>query len=156
MTKLILAASILLLGLFPGSFDKEKKKKKDKTKSEVSYHAEQAFFSQFGYMKDVAWQTTETNLYRANFDQDGEQISAFYSQNGDYVAHTINRDIRELPMKLRLALKNEFGDASFGEIIQMYSPEESCWFIEVKKDNGSEIWKGLSYGTLKKQNMKTL
>ncbi len=155
MTKLILAASILLLTFFPESFDKEKKKKKDKANTEVSYHAEQAFFAQFGYMKNVTWESAAGNNYRANFEAYGEQISAFYNTDGNYVAHTIKRKLHELPMRLRVALQNEFADKELVEIIQMFTNEEACWYIEVKQDKGTAIYKGMSYGNLKLHEVRS-
>lgn len=155
MTKLFLAASILLLTFFPEAFDKEKKKKKkEKARTEVSYHAEQAFISQFGYSKTVRWETVNNDLYRAYFKIDEEDASAFFAPDGRYVAHTVKKEIHQLPIKLRVAISNQFAEKELGEIIQMFSPNEACWYIEVPKENGTEIWKGLSYGTLSLHELK--
>ena len=119
------------------------------TGSNVSAQSKATFYVQFGNVPDVQWERQDY-FDMATFIQNGQQMKAYFDNDGELVGTSIQTDMKALPMKAQLEIAKKYGDYSVGDVIlyddnneqisdiilfgtQMESADN--YFVELKKDN---------------------
>jgi len=141
--KTILLASVLALATFTVTAKSNNSFKK------VSYSTLKSFQQQFGEVENVAWSSAADHMTRATFTSEGETVTAFFNNEGEFVATTVNRAIDELPLKLRNNIKGYAKDAQVVEIVELQGDTEQAYFVKLRTDAGEKILKGYSNGYLR-------
>ena len=121
----------------------------------VSYVVRQAFIQEFGSIKNVNWQKVGNDILRANFSLEGDKISAFFNYDGDHLATTIQKEIGDLPLKLRTAIKNKFGDKEPTELFELINNDDQAYFFVMEEKEKSIVYKAYSSGHISTFNIST-
>jgi hypothetical protein len=117
--------------------------------SNVSEQSKATFYVQFGNVPDVQWERQDY-FDMATFIQNGQQMKAYFDNDGELVGTSIQTNMKALPMKAQLEIAKKYGDYSIGDVIlyddnneqisdiilfgtQMESADN--YFVELKKDN---------------------
>lgn len=138
--KTLFVAAVLALTSLSASATKNNAQKK------VNITVIKAFESEFGEVQDVSWSNAAQNMVRANFTQDEEKISAFFQQNGEYIATTIERKPSDLPAKLRASINRKFADGVITEALEFLDNDGSAYFVKIYSNGVEKLYKGSALG----------
>ncbi len=122
----------------------------------VNFKIVQTFEQEFGNVQSVQWDVTANNLVKASFNLEGENVCAFFDEQGYYVASTVCLTEEQLPFKLRNALQNKYKSAQIAEIIELRNGENDGYFILIKEGNTTKLLKGYGDGFLREESYKGL
>jgi hypothetical protein len=104
----------------------------------------QSFKSTFGHASVVKWSVVD-NLYKAEFNVDGEATTAFFDpQDGSMIACSRYLTIDELPRTLQRSLKKAAESNLVTEVFEVQSDAGIDYFASVKKPEGTVILKAAS------------
>ena len=123
------------------------------TGSKVSEQSQATFYIQFGNVKDVQWERQDY-FDVATFDKGGQQMKAYFDNDGEMVGTSIQTNLKALPIKAQLEIAKKYGDYSVTDAIlyddnneqisdiilygtQMESSDN--YFVELKKDDRKVI-----------------
>ncbi|MRG45774.1 hypothetical protein GFS24_11660 [Chitinophaga sp. SYP-B3965] len=123
---------------------------------DVSYQSKGAFGVDFGNMPDVQW--TRSGFYdEATFTgTDGKQITAYYDNTSSLVGTTSHREFSDLPASAQKYIAKHYQHYADGPVLLFDDNEandtdmllygtqfddEDMYFIEVRKDNKTEVLK---------------
>lgn len=106
-----------------------------------------AFNKEFTGVKDVKW-TSGENYVKASFVFNGQNVVAFYEQNGQLIAMTRNITSLEMPISLQTSLKNQYKGYWISDLFEMSNNEGTVYYITMEnadsklvlKSNGSSKW----------------
>lgn len=105
-----------------------------------------AFNSEFATAKEVKW-TSGANFYKASFIYNEQNVTAFYSFQGEMLGLARNISSLDLPMSLQTSLKNEYGGRWITELFELSTEEGTSYYITLeqadskivlKSENGSQ------------------
>ena len=117
-------------------------------KVQVSYKVSQAFEQEFGQQKDVVWTDAANNMLRADFKMDEETITAFFNEEGKYIATTRDMKPESLPLKLRLAVNEKTAGYTLNTVFEMISAEDHSFYIEATNGEYKKVFRGFSDGSI--------
>ncbi|MES2646812.1 MAG: hypothetical protein V4717_08065 [Bacteroidota bacterium] len=123
-------------------------------KSVANYRIIQSFNEEFGRVENLKWSSAMNNLVKADFELDNETMSAYFDENGEYVASTKIISLDQLPKKLQASIKEKVGDAKIDQVFEMTSIREKSFFVETTSNNEKKVWKGDSFGKLTRYYLK--
>jgi hypothetical protein len=112
-----------------------------KEKTIASYRTTQSLASEFGHVENVKWSNAANNLIRADFVLDEQSVSAFFNEDGEYVASTRELTLDYLNKKLRNAITKLVPAENITQIIYMTTKDEGNYYIETKTDGVRKVWK---------------
>jgi hypothetical protein len=106
-----------------------------------------SFNASFKAAKEVNW-TISSGLYKANFNMDGQHVTAFYETGGKMVAMTRNITSFQLPMTLQASLKSESEGYWISDLFEISNDEGTSYFVTLEtadtklvlKANGTDTW----------------
>ena len=119
----------------------------------ISYVVRQAFIQEFGAVKNVNWQKAGEDILRANFNLDGEKISAFFNYEGNHLATTIQKELKDLPRKLEKAIVEQFGKRQPQELFELINEDDHAYFFVIEEDGKSQVYKAYSSGHINRFNL---
>lgn len=90
-----------------------------------------SFQSTFATAKEVAWTVTD-NLYKAQFDLNGQIVCAYYNNNGDMLAITRNITSLQLPLSLQTTLKKEYGNFWITDLFELNNDEGTTYYATME------------------------
>jgi len=122
MKRTILFA-LFVMALSAKSFAGNKNTGSEEKEKEASYFAQNNFQAKFQDAKEVKW-TVGNNYQKASFVLDGIKKSAFFNQQGDFIATTEYIKADKLPADSQQKLKKQYKDYSVAEILK-YDVEDS-------------------------------
>jgi hypothetical protein len=119
------------------------------TGSNASEQSKATFYEQFGNVQDVQW-VRQDYFDMATFTRDGQQMKAYFDNDGELVGTSIQTNMKALPMKAQLEIAKKYGGYTVGDVIlyddnneqisdiilfgtQMESADN--YFVELKKDS---------------------
>jgi hypothetical protein len=140
--KTILLSALLAISLTAGASGKKDEKQV------VTYRTSQNFLNEFGQVDNVKWSTAMNNMTKADFLLEDEPVTAYFDENGEFVASTKAITFEELPRALRSSINNKLPGAQILTVFEMSSRQEKSWFIETIFNNERKLWKGNSFGTV--------
>lgn len=99
-----------------------------------------AFNREFAGAKDVQW-TSTSDYYKAAFVYNGQNISAFYQVDGEFIAMTRNITSLELPINLQTNLKNNYSNYWITDLFEVSSNEGTSYYITMEKADAKLVLK---------------
>ena len=100
----------------------------------------QTFKSEFQNAANVQWSVVD-HLYKAVFEQDGDEISAFFNPDGSLVVSCRYLAMSDLPRTMQRSLKASAGSSNITEIFEVQNDEGADYYATVKKDSQVTILK---------------
>ena len=111
----------------------------------------------FANAQFISWKTTDKYV-EASFSQNGELVSAFYNLEGDFIGTKKNVAQETLPMKVKGALQNMYGNYTVTELAEFVDADNDWnYFAAVHNAKESRIIKINPYGditTMKRTKIK--
>ena len=144
MKTIILAAALALTSVSVNADNHSASKK-------VSVSVTNSFIKEFGSVEEVIWSTAANNMLRASFIQDDEKVNAFFNENGEFMASTIELAPEKLPSKLKAAINKKVKDAVITEAVQLQG-DDQAYFVKVYVNGVEKVYKGSSLGALQLVN----
>ena len=127
------------------------------TAATVNYQIAQTFQSEYANAENVEWGTSANNLVRASFTNEGEKVNAFFSQDGEFVASTVELTKDKLPAKLQAAISKKYGNTAITEAISMQKNNEldRAYYVKFTVNGIAKLIKGFDNGFLKEVSLET-
>lgn len=141
--KTILIAAAMALTTFTASANKETR---GATATRVSSTVKFAFEKEFGKIDNVNWSTTNNYLFRANFTNQEEKVSAFFDKDGTYIATTIQVPVENIPARLKTAVLQREIDGVITESFEFLSDGDRAFYINVYNNGKEKLYKGYENG----------
>ena len=124
MKKMIVAAAMIVS---LSAFAKEEKK--------VSPKVLNAFNTEFTTAQEVAW-TVSSDYYRADFDMNGQKVSAYYNTDGDLMGITRNISSAQLPVSLQSSLKKNYSNYWISDLFEVANNNGTSYYVTM--ENGDK------------------
>lgn len=113
----------------------------------VNAKALSTFSQKFSDAKDVSWFKAE-NYYKATFKMNGQVLTAFITDSGDWMGVSRNLVSYQLPINLQSDLKKEYAQYWITELFEFATNEETFYYATVEngdqkvtlKTTGSAAW----------------
>ena len=102
----------------------------NKTES-VNYKIENAFYQEFSQAKEVTWEKTNT-FYRAAFKMNNEVMTAYFSNEGQFMGVIRNILSTQLPINLQTSLKKEYDGYWISELFEFARPDSNGYFVTIQ------------------------
>lgn len=138
---LTVALSLTSLSSFAGGDEK------------ISAKALESFKNLFKSATGVNWSVSE-NYYKANFSLNGQNVSAYYDEQGIMMALTRNISPLNLPIALQANLKKNYDEYWISDLFEMANDEGTSYYITLENADTKMILKstsGSGWSTYKKQ-----
>ena len=125
------------------------------TGSKESEQSRATFYAQFGNVSDVQWERQDY-FDVATFTQKGQQMKAYFDNDGELVGTSVHTDIKAVPEKGQMEIAKKYHDYTVADVILYDDNEEQIsdiilfgtqfestdnYFVELKKDNRRVIVK---------------
>jgi hypothetical protein len=92
----------------------------------------QSFQNAFAGVKQVAWSSTDANLYKAEFVLNEQYVTAFYNPNGELVALTRNIASYQLPVVLQATLKKDYSNYWISDLFELANEEGTTYYVTLE------------------------
>jgi hypothetical protein len=100
------------------------------------------FENSFPTAADIMWKEVG-DFYQATFTLDGQMLSAYFSETGDFIAVTKNIYFFDLPLALQLNLKKD--EASWiKDIVTTSTTSGSAYYIQIENATSTFIYKSFN------------
>jgi hypothetical protein len=107
----------------------------------VSNEVMTAFNKTFTQAKCVAWTATGSEIYKAEFQFNGQQVTAFYHNSGTLIALTRNILSTQLPLLLEASLKENYASYWITDVVEIASEEETTYYVTVEDADNKVVLK---------------
>ncbi|HVG40787.1 MAG TPA: hypothetical protein VM888_04170, partial [Chitinophagaceae bacterium] len=87
-----------------------------------------SFNNTFTSAKDVAWTITES-FFKAQFQLNGQYITAFYLSDGSMVGLSRNITVAQLPITLQADLKKSYNDYWVSDLFEVTTEGSTEYYI---------------------------
>ena len=122
----------------------------------VTYKMNESFNREFAYAENVNWTEASNNMMRASFTIDGEKTNAFFNDQGEYLASTVELSQDKLPSKFKAAIEKKYGAVAITEALELQGTDESAYFVRATINGAEKLLKGYSNGFVKEVSTKDL
>jgi hypothetical protein len=103
----------------------------------------------FGNVRNVDWQPAMNSMIKARFTSFDEEISVFFNAEGEFVATTREVKTSDLPMRLRLAMEEKFGNTPIEQLLELTSENDNSWYFQTTDKKGrKKVWRGFENGRI--------
>lgn len=93
-----------------------------------------AFKAKFPTAKKASWEIENKTDFEVNFKLNGEEVSANFSPNGEWIETETELEVSALPAAIQLILKNDFAGFEIEEVSKVESAKNgSIYMVEVEK-----------------------
>jgi hypothetical protein len=93
-----------------------------------------SFESSFVTAKNVKWSLVES-LYLAEFNVDGQQISAFYDVEGKLVASARHIPVVQMPISLQSSLKSHTEGYQVIDVFELNNDDGTNYYVTIENDS---------------------
>ncbi|HMC86056.1 MAG TPA: hypothetical protein VKI61_11045 [Chitinophagaceae bacterium] len=109
----------------------------------------QAFAKEFTQVKDVEWTTIgKEGVYEAKFTFNNESVSAFFTEEGEFLGTTRQITISQLPIIVVTELNKQYAGVRIATIFEYSKKDGPSYYITLISEKGSKIIKASSNGEL--------
>ncbi len=149
MKKKYLLSLLILLMAVTGSFA-------NGNTGRIPKQVSSQFVNDFAPMGNVTWEKIDF-YYKANFDQQGMAISAFYTGSGEFMGFGNHTTIAHLPMGLQNDIKTNFRGYWITDLITYTDDENTGYVITLENADQRITLRALDNGhwTLDKRQAKS-
>lgn len=118
----------------------------------VSAAVTNSFNSSFKNASGVQWKDGG-NYYKADFEMNGQFVSAYYDQNAHLLAVTKNITTVQLPVTLQASLKKSYADYWVSDLFEVSDENGTAYYVTVENGDSKVTLKSSSgyWSTFKKQ-----
>ena len=141
--KTFLFAAALALTTFTASANKT-----TSTNKTFGYRFTNTLQTEFGDVENLSWSTASNNMYKAAFTKNNEKVNAFFNENGEIIATTVELAIDDLPKKVKNAVYQQEKDGVITEAIHLTNSDEVAYFVKVYVNGAEKVYKSNSLGQL--------
>lgn len=113
--------------------------------TKISHVVNTSFKREFGDAKNVQWGSFSNYTYAA-FQQNNENVRAYFSNNGDFVGTGKAIVISDLPTFAKRNIARRFTQYNLRDAIVFETPEETAYFITAENEKQSVIIRVTSFG----------
>lgn len=99
-----------------------------------------SFHNSFNEAKEVRW-IIGKEFVRAEFEFNGQYLTAFYSGDGKLVAITKNITSTQLPIVLQTSLKKEYANYWISELFEVSNEEGVAYYITLENASTKVVLK---------------
>lgn len=104
----------------------------------VPTHVQSAFKAKFPTVTKVSWELENNTIYEAEFNMNGEEVSANFNNVGDWLETETEIKVSALPTTVMEALKKDFVGYKVNEASKIESTKYgNCFEAEIEKDKES-------------------
>jgi hypothetical protein len=97
----------------------------------VAPAAVRSFHSTFAQACGVTW-SLSNDLYKADFNLNGQYASAFYDVSGTLVATSRNISSTQLPIMLQASLKKDYAEYWISDLFEMTNQDGTRYYITLE------------------------
>ena|ERR1700722_2632492 len=90
--------------------------------------------------------TIVDDLYRVDFTLQNENLTAFYKPDGELVASSRNITTMQLPISLKLALGNHFGNYNVSSLFEIDGHDGICYYARASDQKSEILLQSTSFG----------
>ena len=106
----------------------------------VSPEVLKSFQSKFTTAKNADWSVAQ-DLYKVQFELDGQNITAFYRADGSMAALTRNISPSQLPVNLKLELTNEYSAYWIAGLFELSNEDGVRYYVTLENADTQTILK---------------
>lgn len=141
MKKLFIAALIVLAaGSSAFAMDGTKK---------ISNQTVNTFKVLYPSATNVTWdENREAGFLSASFTLDEEQLTAFFSDNGDLIGTSQKVDVNKIPSKALRKIKKDYASFKITDAIEFSQEDHSAYYVMVEDGNRKQILEVTPYGNV--------
>jgi hypothetical protein len=111
----------------------------------VSQAAIKSFESSFKTATEVVW-TINNDVYKADFNLNGQYISAFYDGDGKMIALTRNINSFQLPIGLQTSLKKKYENFWISDLFEVSNDQGTAYYLTLENADSKVVLKSTGYG----------
>jgi len=105
----------------------------------------EAFKTSFKQATEVDW-TVKENMYKAQFNLEGQYITAYYDVEGKMVAMTRNISTSQLPISLQTSLRNQIDGLWITELFEVSNEEGTAYYVTLENSDTKQVLKASANG----------
>ena len=109
----------------------------------VSSVVTDAFKASFKHASDVKWKEAGS-YFKADFNLNGQYVTAFYDQQANLVAVTKNISPVQLPVTLQAKLKQSYEDYWISELFENSGPSGTSYYVTLENNETKIILKSIA------------
>ena len=114
----------------------------------VTNKMEQSLANEFKNPSQVKWSQNKDNTVQASLQVEGQQVQAFFGDDGEYICSTTQISKENLPLKLRLAIDKRLANIGISAILETSSAEGTSYYLQGVDGKDVKVWKGNANGTI--------
>lgn len=114
----------------------------------ISYQARQTFQQEFGNIKNVSWKNMDQDMAKAVFVEDGKEVTAFLTNQGELIATTVAMLPSQLPSKVKAAIQKISANQQIEDLFYMEHPTESAYFFSIEKEGSKKVYRAFQNGSI--------
>src|SRR5687767_12731191 len=134
MKSLIIAFTLLATVMTTSSFAADPK---------VTPSVLRSFSKTFTTATQVDWSVTN-NMYKAQFNLNGQVVTAFYHSDGTMIAVTRNMTSVQLPVTLQVDLKKDYQDFWIADLFEVSDENGTDYYVTLESADEKVILKSVS------------
>lgn len=104
-----------------------------------------SFEHKFTSAENPSW-TVVKDLYRVDFSQQNQSLTAFFNSDGELVASSRNITPMQLPISLNSALEMNFGKYAIASLFEVDEHDEVHYYAKLSNQKSAILLKSTSYG----------
>lgn len=97
----------------------------------VSFKVENSFRQEFSQATDVTWGKTD-GFYRAAFKMNNEVMTAYFTNDGQFMGVIRNLLSTQLPINLQTSLKKEYEGYWITELFEFAKPDSNGYYVTIQ------------------------
>ena len=102
-----------------------------KEERKVSPKVLNAFNTEFTTAQQVEW-TVTSDFYKADFDMNGQKVSAFYDTDGALLGITRNISSAQLPVSLQSSLKKNYSNYWISNLFEVANNNGTSYYVTME------------------------
>ena len=101
------------------------------------------FQSTFAAAQEADWSVT-ADMYKVQFQMNGQRITAFYKNDGTMAALTRNITSTQLPVSLQTTLKNDYKEYWISDLFELSNEEGVQYYVTLENADSKVVLKSSS------------
>ncbi len=102
-----------------------------------------SFNTSYPKAQEIKWSKIDS-YEKVNFKMDGQEQTAFFTQDGEWIATTRNISLEQLPKALKENLKNEMNDFWITDLIIMSTGSGDTYYVQLENADSKLIKQSVS------------
>ncbi len=102
-----------------------------------------SFNTSYPKAQEIKWSKVDS-YEKVNFKMDGQEQTAFFTQDGEWIATTRNIPLEQLPKALKENLKNEMNDFWITDLIIMSTGSGDTYYVQLENADSKLIKQSVS------------